>query len=749
MRISRLLMLFVSAVAATVILVRPPAWLSRRHVELNDPRLLTEAAVSALLTVYNDGSTDRAAEQFYAVDQRLVGQGVRAVEPMLDIYGAQDELLHTWADMVLYRIGPDAVPRLIEALAGVNADAKCHVISILERFEPDPRIIAAVAALLEDLDEAVIRRAGEYFSSSHGDPPGSSHYPLYLVMPDRPDRSGELSGAVVDSLHAAIRAHPAHAGTIARMLRRQAQPWVVELLTQQMVQACDRDPRSAEFHQALRDLKNVLEDSATLPLTPEQASYVARRMQLHDRTSVDMLVRLGDAGVRERLEALLRDPSPDVRRQATDWLDRRIDPSGEMLVGMLKDPSPEVVCAALWPISRFKPPGAFDAVRNLMGTPVLRNAPFRPGQALTATTQDVLRVLWKLDPDAARPILESVAQDPMADQEARLFATENSEDTAALAALAQDPDASVRLAAIGRLIDLRAEGIESLLVNVVRNDPYVSSEGTSPIRAAAALGLGLIGARRYRELLTSLLSHIESDPPLVAAAVAALDRLGEANDLETLRMMSRHTEGKYFPLWPVLTLARARLGDTEVSSGLTSLIGHDYSFLAFVAMPAVWSPAKITPVDLLDSPRSREIAVLLGRMKGDGVPKLLKLLKLPMESAHPYVLLGLAESKDPRAWEPIVAALADRRRAVFRRAAAEALGIYGDPRAVPLLSAAMDDPSPWVRVAAALALERLTGEDFDLPPTPAEAFDVEKKPRFDPDALRDAVRMRVPHGESR
>jgi len=67
---------------------------------------------------------------------------------------------------------------------------------------------------------------------------------------------------------------------------------------------------------------------------------------------------------------------------------------------------------------------------------------------------------------------------------------------------------------------------------------------------------------------------------------------------------------------------------------------------------------------------------------------------------------ALGELEDPRAVEPLIAALKDESFSV-RKAAAEALGKIGDTRAVEPLSAALKDKDSDVRKAAAEALVSL------------------------------------------
>ncbi|NIO20797.1 MAG: hypothetical protein GTN76_08680 [Candidatus Aenigmarchaeota archaeon] len=68
--------------------------------------------------------------------------------------------------------------------------------------------------------------------------------------------------------------------------------------------------------------------------------------------------------------------------------------------------------------------------------------------------------------------------------------------------------------------------------------------------------------------------------------------------------------------------------------------------------------------------------------------------------------------KDPRAVEPLIAALKDENSFV-RFSVVEALGLIKDPRTVEPLIAALKDEHSFVRFRAAWALGEITGKDFE------------------------------------
>ena len=106
-------------------------------------------------------------------------------------------------------------------------------------------------------------------------------------------------------------------------------------------------------------------------------------------------------------------------------------------------------------------------------------------------------------------------------------------------------------------------------------------------------------------------------------------------------------------------------------------------------------------------------AEALGRI-GDrrAVQPLIEALKDEDEVVRDAAAWALGEIGDKRAVEPLIKALKDEDKFV-RASAAVALGEIGDKRAVePLIEALKDEDESYVRMAAAWALEEITGEDF-------------------------------------
>jgi HEAT repeat protein len=116
-----------------------------------------------------------------------------------------------------------------------------------------------------------------------------------------------------------------------------------------------------------------------------------------------------------------------------------------------------------------------------------------------------------------------------------------------------------------------------------------------------------------------------------------------------------------------------------------------------------------------EDPEMRQyLALVLGRTRDrEAVPLLTAALQDPDDKTRIYALWALGSLGDPAARGALERALADP-DAGIRKTAAFALGEAGDPAAVPLLAKGLDDAVADVRWNAALSLARL-GSDAGVP----------------------------------
>ncbi len=122
-------------------------------------------------------------------------------------------------------------------------------------------------------------------------------------------------------------------------------------------------------------------------------------------------------------------------------------------------------------------------------------------------------------------------------------------------------------------------------------------------------------------------------------------------------------------------------------------------------------PLLVKELLAIDERSARSVAEALAAFGTLAVPPLLDVLGKPNEpAARAWAARILGRAGDKRATDDLVARLNDRDD-LLRAAAAEALGLIADVRAVqPLVRATLRDPAPQVRAHAAGSLARIQGE---------------------------------------
>lgn len=735
MRLARGVLLFAGALLATIEGARPEAWKSSRHDASDHPGLLTEAAVGALRRMRRPTFEEPmrpeerlAAERFYTLHKRLVALGPGAVDPMTMLKGHPDFSVNNWVNSVLEGLGPEAIPKLRERVRSLDPNTSQHAIRVLTRHPWDPETVRAVLGKLSHPNDQV-RYVAEQFLRHKAE--SNPYMQTWVSSTSSPRNTGprpETSDAIASLLtEAAADAPPEVWDELAAAIERCRPGGGSPLLF-----ALARRPEPEHWYSAVSGLREFDPDRDGFELPAKELDdLLARRADAdpENRAEIMSLLSLvrGEIATAAIVQALT-DPDSDVRWQAVWALASRPRTDVALLHPMLADPDETVVGAALEAVDRIGTRDSYDAVRAV---------------AFPKKEAWVLRVLAKLDPERVQPELLRVAADRRANPEARLAAARHLKDSAALRRLAEDPEAPLRLAALKRLLELKSPDLAPVVATLLQ-DPFRDGPGDFPLRRAAAYAAG---RARLAELTPVLTAMIESAGPASElssfhrAAFTALGLIGDPAALPSLRALEAWTAPH-----PDTVLARARLGDTGAAAGLELLLQTAWTTREAIVVSTAGGPGSgstqiteswdlyATTNDLLGQPTLREVAGRLAEL--GGTDRLLDLLKLPIEQVHPYVLLGLAKTKDPRAWEPLAAGVQQTRHVQLRRAAAEGFGTFGDPRAMPLLTAALGDPSDWVVAAAAIALEKLTGEDLGMPESVPEAFDDRRRPRFDPAPLR-------------
>lgn len=118
---------------------------------------------------------------------------------------------------------------------------------------------------------------------------------------------------------------------------------------------------------------------------------------------------------------------------------------------------------------------------------------------------------------------------------------------------------------------------------------------------------------------------------------------------------------------------------------------------------------ELTRIDEQATPRVAEALIRFGHAATGGLVALLG--DKEHAPARVWAARILADTRDPQALEPLMAAVRDRYD-LLRAASADALGALGDARALAVLSqAALRDPAPLVRAQAATAAARIGGQE--------------------------------------
>jgi HEAT repeat protein len=723
MRAARSALLFAGVVLATVLFFRPPAWLSAHHVGSDDPNLLAEAAVSALrdmaATTPHEPLTPverSAARRFYQLHERLASMGPRAVEPLLTLLNHSEGDVAVWAGGVLGRIGPDAVPGLLRLLRHPDPLLRARALEALRRHPLDATIARAVVEVRVTSDQELLAAYYEFWSELYSRPQAYWDAERFsLANPQFVPRARPLDAAVIEVLAARARASGPLPGNLARVIGRDADPARDPLLAVVFLEALPSNKAAPwPYHRAL--LGEDDDRRRIAPGEPQTTALVAQgdATDKEIRSAVvRILGRIDDPRAESKAVAALADPDPYVRQAAILGLRFNEALTADALIRFLNDPSNWVFEAALGVMAQRKLKEAFGPIRRAI-----------PRQGVSDKT--MWETLWAIDPEAARPLLAGPAAGPNEDLDVRLWAIQRLDDVALVRSLAiEDGRAEVRVGALIRLCGLGPPDLTAFLLDRLDREP----SGGSEVRELTATALGKL---RAREAVPRLMEHLAESRPTPEGAfphgcVRALGMIGDPTALESLRRLAPHAgRDPYFGA--VLAQARARLGDREVVPELQATL--------------LWSDRGGNPRDILAGGTRRECAELLGRLGESGVAALLEVLAFPQEDLHPYALVGLAASKDPRAWPALEAGMRAAHHAQLRRAAAEGLGNYGDARALPLLARAVEDPSPHVAAAAAIAFQELTGESLGMPDAVADAFDASGRPTFDPNDLIEKVRAR-------
>jgi len=588
--------------------------------------------------------------------------------------GPDDTVLFTTARDALVRIGPKAVPALVEALGHESREARGLVAEALGALGADAApAVPALAKLLADDSRTVRMRAADALERIG--PKAEAAVPALVAVaaaPGAPDPRFptvmRLPGPKVAAVRALVAVGPAG--------RAAAREKVAPALAEEY-KAAQPDPGEGP---ALDALYYLMADAAVA--APAVRDYVRRRERTWDQDRVaPALLALGPAGCKA-FEDLLADPKIDRVVLLSALANERksggrsdLTPLVPALLRAMHDPDRRVRGAAgtvLYSLGEKTPPEAIDllAARLPDPDPGWSEAFGRVGRpAVRPHAVDCLQEIGGAAKDAL-PALRALTRGP----DARLAA----EASAAAARISLDPkDAAV---AVGWLSDPDPAR---------RLDALVRAKEIGPLAAA------------YQSDLVPLLT--DADPKVREEAYRLVRRLGPAApDLVAAAARQFRADGDRWRWLVALDQPLGRAFRPAVPD-LDQPLGRSFR------------PAVPELVKLLEGPDDygREVAARalggLGPAARAAVPALAKRLAAEREPGRQHTLLAALGAIGPGAGEamPFIGGLS-----LPVREALLCLGGIGPAAkdAVPTARRYMTSADPDLRLIAAYALARIEGD---------------------------------------
>jgi HEAT repeat protein len=285
-----------------------------------------------------------------------------------------------------------------------------------------------------------------------------------------------------------------------------------------------------------------------------------------------------------------------------------------------------------------------------------------------------------------------------------LSRTGDARATKAVVAAVKDADSTVRVAAVDALTEVHdAQVAQILVVSLKDKDQYV--------RASAASVLGKIGDAKAVEPLLSVLK--DGNWAVRKAAVEALGRLKDPRAVEPLAVLLKDPD---HDVREVTVTALGEIGDPRAVERLVLSLADAQSSVRQLATAALrkidnaWEKseaARRTIPDLKVALQSNEYWV-----RHSAAEVLAKLDKTRAVQPQFAAMDTAIRLRHQVAVDALLNALGDY-DSDLRLAAAEALGRIGDARLAKPLTGRLTDANPWVRQAAARALERMGWKPAD------------------------------------
>lgn len=579
----------------------------------------------------------------------------------------------------LYRLGRhEHLSRITNALISQYRDARMGSFSTLaELADAD-----ALPAMLDATKRAPrdSKNAEEYFafrlmlarSLSRFDTPQAFDALLLMFEDSDPVIRAAAVASLVNSPQTSARGNMSSQGlsSLITLLSKEASPVVVAALTE-AISSYDRN-KATDLLLAARGkdgrlIANAAKALRAIDVTAESlASKLGSADPIERARAVERLGRLGDTSAAATLINALADADPGVRVEAARSL------------GLLRERrAVEPLIAAAQSKDAMLKATAINALGQI-GDPAAAESLFSAARDEDSGVRDAaLDSLALLGISVERLRLDAASANPQARLAAvgTLSRLADRKAVPVIVALMKDTEWRVRAEsarALGEFADKQA--IDSLITAL--NDLSIE------VRIQSALALGRIKDSRAVAALTSSMNDRDA-----RVSLAAAESLARMQNQQSLRVLTSLLASQDFQSRARAAQVLARVSaeglPDDVLSALASSIGDRDTVVRFYAAEAlIASGAK-------------------------AIPALMKIVASERESDRERAT-KLISRMGAAAVDPLIAFMRDRSRSPeARAAAAEALGILRDAKAIPSLTEMLRDENALVRSRAAEASGRM------------------------------------------
>lgn len=711
-----------------------PSWRVRRIAAAAVARQEGEAAVEALTRALREQHRDFSV--LNATLSALAASGADVLPRLVELLESPDTDLRIYVALALGHLGRhEAVPALVRALADESPNVRVHALEALGRLRAraaTPTVLevaesrdfylafaaldalgaigdeTAAPRLLPLLDDELLRPAAVEVLGRIGREDAVAPLAHLLAHEEVPaaepagalaalfarfeeaHRQGDLVRALVraalpragaDRLRDALAAAPEEEwpplvrvlswldaeGVEAPLLRALGHPRARQVAVEGLVR---RGARAVErIVPALDGLEEEARRGAVVALgrigSPAVVPELLRFLDADPETVVVTAAALGSIGDPRAFAPLLElldSPEAAVRQAAIGALCSIGHPGMPPRVRELLDsPSPRVRESAARIAGYFGYPGCFEPLLALCGDP--------EESVRRAAVEQLVYFEDRRVPDALREALREGGPSVRAAAARALGRVSPAEGAALLEVALGDRDLWVRYYAARSAAALSLPDLAAPLCGLAAHDPAV------PVRIAAIQALGRLRAPEAVSALAPLAGH--ADPEVSGAALAALGGIEHADALPPLAATLRSGDAE-----------RQRIVLEALSEGSAARLREEVAHAARTAGDPGVVRAAASALLRAGSP---EAVIALCRMAADPLrcDPCIEVLSGAGERALPQLGEGLRTEREE-----------------IRGAIVSALGRMRHPAAQRLLAAALEDPAPAVRGAAAHALGR-------------------------------------------